>query len=67
MLFALLFYTGSSQCCCTAVHSRKRGVWKTCAKYVEGQIKLVGGPAAGQPKPQKQYSQIFAGAGQRLY
>jgi len=26
--YSVIYVTGSSQCCCTAVHNRKRGVWK---------------------------------------
>jgi len=36
-----IYVTGSSWCCCTAVHSRKRGTWNKCAKHLPGRIKLV--------------------------
>ena len=39
-----IYVTSSSQCCCTAVHSRKHGAWSKCGSYLAGRIKLVGGP-----------------------
>jgi len=47
-LFTLLFNTGSSHCCCTAVHSRKRGEWKTVQGILASRIKLFGGPDAAR-------------------